>query len=332
MRLPLPLLESPFFQLSTRDELVKVLDGSVDVDEVDEIDRMIGLGLPPLTSRTVLATIFGIHPGLIWSFENRTSNHYRTFSIPKGKGQIPRRIDAPKVALKIVQKWLSVQLQKTFLPRNHVFGFVGGRSHVDAAMVHVNARWLFSMDIENFFPATPEPVVVANLRRIGFCSRGAELAGRIACLRGSLAQGAPSSPILSNICFEAMDEWLLQIATIHGVRISRYADDIVFSSMNSDVCPPQLVADVIHLFESGVWRLALQKTSVVSLPARLKVHGLLVHGNKARLTKGYRNKLRAFRHVMSSGAVCADDLAKIRGHVTYGEMVERRASSECPAT
>jgi hypothetical protein len=270
--------------------------------------------------------MFGVHPGLIWSFENRPSRHYRTFSIPKGKGQTTRRIDAPRVALKIVQKWLSVQLQKLFFPSAHVFGFVADRSHVDAAMVHANARWLFSVDIENFFPTTPEPLVAATLRQIGFCDKGAALVARIACLHGSLAQGAPSSPILSNLCFQAMDRWLLEIAKIYGVRISRYADDIVFSSMDSDHCPPQLILDLKHLFEVGVWRLAPHKISVVSLPSRLKVHGMLVHGNKPRLTKGYRNRLRAFRHVLAAGAVKDTDVAKIRGHLTYGDMVNRRTS------
>lgn len=287
---------------------------------------MVALELPPVTSRKVLATMFGIHPGLVWSFENRPSHHYRTFVIPKGKDKIGRRIDAPKVALKIIQKWLSVQMQRLFAPADHVFGFVSGRSHVDAAMVHANARWVFSVDIENFFQATPEGLVAANLRRVGFSTKGAILVARVACLRGSLAQGAPSSPVLSNLCFHAMDTWLTHIAAMYGVRLTRYADDIVFSAMDSDICPPQLVLDVKNLFEAGVWRLAAQKISVVSLPDRLKVHGMLVHGDKVRLTKGYRNKLRAFRHELKKNSIQEGDLARIRGHVMYGDMVERRVN------
>jgi RNA-directed DNA polymerase len=328
MRLPLPLVESPFFQLSSRDELLKVLADAVDADELVEIDRMIALGLPPVTSRIVLASMFGIHPGLVWSFENRPSHHYRTFVIPKGKDQIGRRIDAPRVALKIIQKWLSVQLPRVFAPADHVFGFVSGRSHVDAAMVHANARWVFSVDIENFFPTTPDALVAANLRRVGFSAKGAILLARISCLRGALAQGAPTSPVLSNLCFQAMDTWLMHIAAIYGVRLTRYADDIVFSAMDSEICPPQLVLDVQNLFDAGVWRLAPQKNSVVSLPARLKVHGMLVHGDKVRLTKGYRNKLRAFRHALAKNSVHEADLARLRGHVTYGDMVERRVNGQ----
>lgn len=327
MRLPLPLLESPFFHLATRNELVKVLGDAVDAEEVIEIDRMVALTLPPVTSRTVLATMFGIHPGLVWSFENRPAHHYRSFVIPKGKNKIGRRIDAPRVALKIVQKWLSVQLQRVFVPADHVFGFVLGRSHVDAAVVHAHARWLFSVDIENFFPTTPEALVSACLQRAGFGAKGADLIARIACLRGALAQGAPSSPALSNLCFQDLDTSLSQLAAKYDIRLTRYADDIVFSSANSDACPPQLVLDVTNLFLAGPWRLAAQKTSVVSLPSRLKVHGMLVHGVKVRLTKGYRNKLRAFKHALLTNAVQNSDLSRLRGHVTYGELVDRRANA-----
>lgn len=326
MRLPLPLLESPYFQLSTRDELIKVLGDAINSDEVMEIDRAVALGLPPLTSRTALAAMFGIHPGLIWSFENRPAHHYRSFVIPKGKDQAGRRIDAPRVALKIVQKWLSVQLQRSFVPSAHVFGFVSGRSHVDAAMVHTNACWLFSVDIENFFPTTPEPLVSANLESIGFSAKGAALIARIVCLRGALAQGAPSSPVLSNLCFQAVDASLTQLSAKYGVRLTRYADDIVFSCASSDECPPDLVDDVMSLFAAGPWRLAVQKTSIVALPDRLKVHGLLVHGGKVRLTKGYRNKLRAFRQVLSRNGAKEADISRLRGHVTYGDMVELHAS------
>lgn len=328
MRLPLPLLESLFFQLSTRDELVKALGDSVDMVEIEEIDRAVARKIPPVTSRTVLATMFGVHPGLIWSFENRQHTHYRSFVIPKGKNKPGRRIDAPRVALKIVQKWLSVQLQSVYVPADHVYGFVPGRSHLDAATVHANARWLFSVDIENFFSTTPESLVVSNLQHAGFGAKGAALVARLACFRGALAQGAPSSPILSNLCFQEMDAILLQLALTYEVRCTRYADDIVFSGIDSYSCPPQLISDIMDIFSTSVWQLAGHKTSVVSLPSRLKVHGLLVHGEKPRLTKGYRNKLRAFRHMLAANYVRETDLARLRGHVTYGDMVERQTSGD----
>ncbi|MBK5163958.1 reverse transcriptase family protein [Paraburkholderia domus] len=266
-----------------------------------------------------LATMFGINPGLIWSFENRPRQHYRSFSIPKGR--TTRQIDAPRVALKLVQKWLSVHLSRAFQPAEHVYGFVSNRSHVQAAARHVGARWVFSVDIQDFFPSTPVDLVAESLQTIGFGHEGARLLSRLACLRGALAQGAPSSPVLSNICFQHVDEQLILIASRYGVRLTRYADDIVISG--TDELPPTLENDVRALFSQGPWRLADQKTQIAQLPDRLKVHGLLVHGEKIRLTKGYRNRLRAYRHLISRGGIQDADLAKVKGHLNYATSVDK---------
>ena len=229
MRLPQPLLDSPFFIFTSVDEFKKAMDETTSAEELAEILRVHELGLPPVSSRSALATMFGVNPGLIWSFEKNSRHFYRTFTIPKGSQGGMRRIDAPRVALKIVQKWLSVQLERKFTPASHVYGFVKGRSHVDAAIVHCNSHWIFSADIVDFFQSTPISAVAGALCDLGYGQDGAILLGNISCLDGALAQGAPSSPVLSNLCFQNIDISLLEIATHYGVRLTRYADDIVFS-------------------------------------------------------------------------------------------------------
>jgi len=328
MRLPLPLLDSPFFLFTNEEEFAKAMGESISPEERNEITRLLAIFLPPVLSRTTLATIFGINPGLIWSFENRQKRHYRIFTIPKGKGAV-RTITAPRVALKIIQKWLSVQIQKAFTPSAHVYGFVSGRSHVDAAMVHSKAQWVFSVDLLNFFQTTPEPMVTEALETIGFGPDGAKLLSRLACFQGVLAQGSPSSPILSNICFQVIDAELGKIAEKYGVRLTRYADDIVFSGLAE--FPVGLNEDVQNLFLSTPWKLAAQKTQFAKLPNRLKVHGLLVHGDDVRLTKGYRNKLRAYRNLIKYDKVSGDVLSRMKGHIQYGDFVSHRSNVNKPS-
>ncbi|WP_243039256.1 reverse transcriptase family protein [Dyella sedimenti] len=212
------------------------------------------------------------------------------------------------------------------LGTDHVFGFVAGRSHVDAARVHVNARWVLSVDIRDFFQSTPQHRVVDALQGIGFPDEGAELIATLACLRGFLAQGAPTSPVISNICFSELDDFLSQIANDYDVKLSRYADDIVFSGENE--YPSELHSRITALFEGGPWQLASQKTSIAIAPKRLKVHGLLVSGSEVRLTKGYRNRLRAYDHLTKKkGHVKPEDLAKMQGHLAYGDFVAKLSSS-----
>lgn len=317
MRLPHPLLNSPFFLFDSVDELLRALGDSVDDAEREQVLALAGLGLPPVTSRGALSVMLGVNPGLVWSFLNRPAQHYRSFQIPKGRSF--RTIDAPKVALKILQKWLSVQLQKVYVAPDHVFGFVTGRSHINAAEKHVNAKWVFSVDVRDFFPTTPRALVCSTLQDIGFAGDSADLVSRVTCLRDALAQGAPTSPVLSNMCFSNIDGSLQDLASQYGVNLTRYADDIVFSG--TGVFPEVLSSDVAQLFDGGPWRLAGNKTELAMLPGRLKVHGLLVHGDKVRLTKGYRNKLRAYRHLLHAQRVRPEDVRTLKGHVAYSDSV-----------
>ncbi|QJQ04563.1 reverse transcriptase family protein [Undibacterium parvum] len=283
-----------------------------------EIRRLDALNLPPVSSRQILGLMFGLNSGLIWSFQSRTHRYYRTFNIPKGNRQ--RRIDAPCVGLKAIQKWLATQLQGAYKVPDHVFGFVAGRSHIDAASVHAQAVWVLSVDIRDFFQTTPKSLVKTRLLELGFLEKGAELIASLCCLRDNLAQGAPTSPLLSNVCFIHVDQQLSYLADKYNLRLSRYADDIVFSGKGQ--CPDTLRDELESLFIGSTWVLAPEKTELVSLPKRLKVHGLLVHGENIRLTKGYRNKIRTYKHLLATKGAELTNSEKIKGHISYEKYVD----------
>jgi hypothetical protein len=144
-------------------------------------------------------------------------------------------------------------------------------------------------------------------------------------LSGGLAQGSPASPVLSNICAGDLDTNLLKIAEKYGCNYTRYADDVTFSGRT--VVPAGLIDDVTNAFHASPWELAPGKTTLSVSPARLKVHGLLVNTETPRLTKGYRNKLRAYRHLAAHGKL-TNNLSKVNGHLSYAADVDRRVAAE----
>ncbi len=318
MRLSHPLFSSVGFQFSSAVDLLKALDGACGAEELDAVTRLYELRLPPVTSSITLATILGINPGLIWSFQYRTSRYYREFHIKKGRGL--RAIQAPRVALKLIQKWLSIVWADALSFPDHVYGFIQGRSHIDAALIHVDANWVFSVDIRDFFRSTPKALVASRFVELGYPDSGASLLANLTCLNGFLAQGAPSSPILSNLCFSEMDLRLREIADRHQLRLTRYADDVVFSGTAE--IPETFRFEVESLFIAGPWKLAPEKMEMAMHPNRLKVHGLLVDGQLPRLTKGYRNKLRAFHHILKKADLPASDRVRLAGHISYSNFVE----------
>lgn len=321
MRLPQHLVESPFFSFAEEKDFRTAVKSVVEQEELVRINQLLESGLLPITSKEVLATIIGVNPGIIWSFIQKPSRYYRSFRIPKGKGE--RHILAPKVGLKIIQKWIGTQLQKSQSFPNHVYGFVPGRSHIGAAKIHTEARWVFSTDIENFFPSTPQGIVTDSLIEVGYDLESAKLIASLCCYGGHLAQGAPSSPVLSNLSMRRVDADLVALAKELGIRMTRYADDLSFSAPGEfpSVLPKRLEA----IFAESPWKISKEKTNLAQRPDRLKVHGLLVHNSSVRLTKGYRNRIRAYRHVFASGKCRPEDVARISGHLNYASQVDEAA-------
>jgi len=325
MRLPQPQLESPCFLFDTATDLIQALGSECSAVEAEEINRLYELGLPPITSVAALSTMLGYNPGFTRSLVYRTHRHYRHFSIKKGKGE--RIIHAPKVGLKAVQKWISIHFQKFWTPPDCVYGFIPGRSHIDAASRHTQSEWVFSIDIHNFFPSVPASRVRAALGMLGYKKEDSlDIITLLACYNSALAQGAPTSPVISNIVLHNIDNILANIAKEGGFTYTRYADDMVFSG-RGDISP-ETIGTIKKVVKNDGWDLSEHKEELSKLPKRLKVHGLLVHGGQVRLTKGYRNKIRAYKHLLNSGRVKDTDIAKISGHLNYAAFVSRIRGDE----
>lgn len=162
----------------------------------------------------------------IWHYRARMYEH---FSIAKGPNKV-RVISAPDKRLKFLQRKLAEKLAELYRPRHPVHGFVAKRSIKTNALAHLHRRYIVNIDLENFFPSITENRVAGMLSSLGLDARVAEIITRICCNNAHLPQGAPSSPVLSNmICFR-LDKQIMAIAKETRCIYTRYADDITLSS------------------------------------------------------------------------------------------------------
>jgi RNA-directed DNA polymerase len=139
-------------------------------------------------------------------------------------------ISAPDKRLKFLQRKLADKLTELYRPRNPVHGFVAERSVKTNALVHLHRRFVVNIDLKDFLPTISQNRVEGMLSSLGIDARVAEIIARICCNNGHLPQGAPSSPVLSNmICFR-LDKKLMGIAKEARCIYTRYADDITLSS------------------------------------------------------------------------------------------------------
>jgi RNA-directed DNA polymerase len=309
-----------FVNFSSAEALLASLPMGTRASHEAEIRRVAALGLPPGVSLWTLSTLFGVSPEFIGAISKSPSRHYRIFKIKKGRKT--RTIQAPRVGLKTVQAWLAHHMATAIQLPDCVYGFVAGRSGVkEAAKLHCPASWVYSLDIRDFFPSITRRQVREGLVRVGYSDGAAGFLSGLLTLNDVLPQGSPASPVISNIVFGPTDDKLVALARELRVRYSRYADDLVFSGGASP--PKELQTRVRMTVASAGWSIADGKEHLAKAPARLKVHGLLVHGERPRLTKGYRNRIRAFRHLVAAGKVKAADLPRVRGHLAYSEFIEK---------
>jgi RNA-directed DNA polymerase len=196
--------------------------------------RMFGSHIPiPIPPEFADESTFLAHLGLgaaelkkIWWYRSRM---YQQFSIAKGAGKL-RLISAPDRRLNILQSKLTPLLNQLYRIRKPVHGFVPARSVKTNAEAHGQRRFVVNLDLQDFFPTITENRIRGLLQALGVNYRVSAIIARLCCLNDHLPQGAPTSPVLSNmICFR-LDTDLLEIAKGARAIYTRYADDISFSS------------------------------------------------------------------------------------------------------
>lgn len=230
---------------------------------------------------------------------------YVEFSIPKKTGGT-RSICAPVQPLKELQRALGAMLQALFQPSESAMGFVVGRSVAVNARCHLHQNCVLNLDLENFFPSITKTQLRRALEReLADWIPSSEVRNLICNLCTIpnqsgvevLPQGAPTSPVLSNIVLKGLDRRLAAFAGAHGYHYTRYADDITFSHDRPiRRFSPFFMERVRSIIEECGLKINDRKTKVSVKGERLEVTGLIV-GEKVNVPRHYIKRLRTLLHL-----------------------------------
>src|ERR1043166_8354584 len=182
-----------------------------DEHELEIAKLLVRKNILPLVHGSELAYILGISPKLLTHMAKRPAKYYRTFTIPKKTGK-PRQITAPRIFLKVVQRYILDCVLRPLPVHVAACGFVAGRNCGSGAALHVGRRYVWNIDLKDFFPSVSQERVRLLFSHKGYPQRAAKFLSEICCLDERLPQGAPTSPMISNLVFVECDSEIVACA------------------------------------------------------------------------------------------------------------------------
>ena len=221
---------------------------------------------------------------------------YREFAIRKKSGG-KRRIHAPVPELKSIQRRILRRLLDRLKTHPAAVGFVRTESFVTNARRHRGRAVVVRFDIKDFFPSTGARSVGKYFRRIGWSREATRLLLRLCTHAGSLPQGAPTSPRLSNLVNIRLDARLGGLAAKYGAVYTRYADDMTFSFDEHHQGRVTGLMRIVRLIaaDEGYRLHRRKKVHVRRRHQRQEVTGLVVN-ERVNLPRETRRWLRAVEH------------------------------------
>jgi RNA-directed DNA polymerase len=234
------------------------------------------------------------------------ATRYKTFEISKRSGGT-REISMPVTALKIIQQKLNQVLQCVYRPRPSVYSFIHNHDIVKNAKNHLRRQYVLNIDLKDFSPSITFPRIrgLFMAKPYKLNQAVATVLAQICCFDSKLPQGAPTSPIVSNMICSKLDNELQRLARKYSCRYTRYADDITFSTREL-AFPPALasidtegkieVGDKLkHIvlenwFAVNIAKVSLRKRNVCQV-----VTGLIVN-KSLNVRRQYVRQIRAMLH------------------------------------
>ena len=308
----------------------------------------------PVFTLKHLAMLSGVSYGFIRQTVARRTDAYTEFRVKKRSFQDSdpryRTICVPSPSLMKVQRWIAQNILAHVPAHACSVAFSKGDSLYKAVEPHCSAKWLVKLDVRNFFESISEASIYLTLKSLGFepliafevarlCTRVADeevqgnnpwfrsfqhvppyvIAQYTQTRQGHLPQGAPTSPMLANLACRGLDERLLALAEAVGVRYTRYADDMTFSSDDARFGrghAQKLIQAVYKELARQGLSPNVAKTTVVPPAARKIVLGLNVEEAEPRLTRQFKNLLRQHIYYLSHKDIGVVKHAATRGFIS----------------
>ena len=235
-----------------------------------------------------LAYAVGVLRKELFELSKHAKEHYKLILLKKKNGGV-RYIHSPDRNLKYAQSRILRNILEHIEISPYATAYIKGKNLKDNATPHTNHKYLLKIDITDFFGSITYLQVIStafNAKRFPV-QIGAMLTS-LCCLDDVLPQGAPTSPMLSNVVMKNFDNIIGDWCKERGITYTRYCDDLTFSA-NTPLY--NVYIKVKNMLDQNGFEVNEDKTKFITNSSSQRVTGLTVN-EKVSIPKKYKRQLR----------------------------------------
>ena len=335
--------------------------------------RRVDPRMTPVFTLRHLSEMTGTRYGLLRSVVARRTHPYKVFTLKKaipGRTRV-RLICTPNRELKTTQDWIVRNILQHTRAHPASYAYHPGSRPEFAARMHCGCYFLLKVDIEDFFTRVTEGKICEVFEGLGYPDLIAFELARLTTVvasggkspsvdpavrwptikayqhaaEGFLPQGAPTSPMLSNLVMRHLDDRFAAMAAAANMKYTRYADDLAFSARkpHTRATVAAFKRKVLRELSEAGYRPNLRKTAIRGPGARRIVLGMLVDGPEPRLSREFKDDLRQHLHYLASEDFGPSRHAerqklsvstlyhRVRGLIGWAMRVEPKFGAKCLA-
>ncbi|MCT4584449.1 MAG: reverse transcriptase family protein [Peptostreptococcaceae bacterium] len=277
-------------------------------------------------------------------------DNYNRYKIAKKKGGF-RQIAAPKTKLKKAQRKILDDILVKIPVSKSANGFLKNTSVLTGANTHfTKTQLLINMDIKDFFPTINFKRVLGMFKSFGYspyissllailctyCERTEmKIKDEIKYIRTSnriLPQGAPSSPMITNIICNNLDRRLEGLSKKYEFNYSRYADDLSFSLNNKLDENNSLILEFYKYINKVIneegFEVNVNKTRFLRQNNSQSITGIIINNEELGVSKKWLKILRATiyntkKSKNNNEKISLDKIQEIKGKIAWLNMVNK---------
>ena len=278
---------------------------------------------------------------------------YQEVQIPKKTGG-KRKLFIPNDDLKDTQKAFAKFIVQKFKNKMHpaCHSYRNHRGILSNAIPHLDCSVLVKLDIKDYFQSiTFEQVKTTlnlGLNSIDFhsefdfivehgkdnltdikgylCTKEAqEVLNKLVYSDNGLPQGAPTSPVISNLILSDFDKEVYALVSSLDGAYTRYSDDITISFKEDS---SQKVAQVIKFVESKLAENEFKlnkkkgKINVLRPHQSQRICGVTINSGKPTISRKQRRLIRAALHNAKLGRPTTFTEDQIKGHLSFQTYIK----------